>query len=93
MGHLRTVGEEATGYHARLHGSTIPWPLAELWVGGELLDGPSELELTTMVLVLDEPPADVPWLGLNRAGEWIATELRLPKLPVRWFYRPAAYPA
>jgi hypothetical protein len=93
VGHLRTVGEEAADYHLRLDGSPIPWPLAALWVGGELLDGPSELEETTIVLMLDEPTAEVSWLALNPAGEWIASRLRLPKLPIRWFYRPAAYPA
>jgi hypothetical protein len=93
VGHLQTIGEEATSYHERLDGSPIPWPLAQLWVGGDLLDGPPELELTTIVLMLDEPAAEVPWLALNRGGEWVAGELRLPKLPVRWFYRPAAYPA
>jgi hypothetical protein len=93
VGHLRTIGEEASDYHRRLDGSDISWPLTGLWVGGELLDGPPELELATIVLVLDEPAAEVPWLALNRAGEWIADQLRLPKLPLRWFSRPLAYPA
>jgi hypothetical protein len=90
---LETIGEQAADYHRRLDGSTIPWPLEELWVGGDLLDGPPELEVATVVLVLDEPPADVTWLALNPAGQWIADELRLPKLPVNWFYRPVGYPA
>jgi hypothetical protein len=90
---LQSLAEEANERWLRLGETDIGWPLDELWVGGELLDGPDELDSTAVILVLDEPADELPWLALHASGEWIGDQLRLTKLPIIWTYRPAVYPA
>jgi hypothetical protein len=92
VGHLESVGQQANEY-LRLKDSDIGWPLDELWVGSELLDGPAEIEATPLVLVLDVPPENLPWLALHPAGDWICEQLRLTKRPISWRYRSTVYPA
>jgi len=89
---LVTVSEAATD-DLRLRDTDIGYPLEELWVGGDVLEGPQELDATCVVLVLDQPVAEVTWLALNPAGQWIAERLRMTRLPMRWYCRPAGYPA
>ena len=90
---LRTLADEANDQWQRLGESDIGWPLDELWVAGELLSGPEELDSIAMILMLDEPADELPWLALHPSGEWVGEQLRLTKLPVVWSYRPAVYPA
>jgi len=35
---------------------------------------------------------ELPWLALHPAGEWVGDQLRLGKRPMRWCYRPLAWP-
>jgi hypothetical protein len=77
----------------RFRHSDIGWPLEELWVAGDLLTLTDTLEGGSVVLVLDEPADELPWLALNPAGEWIGDRLRLGKRPIGWCYRPLAWPA
>ncbi len=93
VGRLRSLAGEANSIWLRLADTDIGWPLDELWVAGELLDGAAELETMAVILMLDEPADDVPWLALHPSGEWVGEQLRLTKLPIRWSYRPAVYPA
>ena len=90
--HLVTVGEAATD-DLRLRDTSIGYPLEELWVGGDVLEGLQELDVTCVVLVLDQPVPEVSWLALNPAGQWIAERLRMTRLRTRWYCRPAGYPA
>jgi hypothetical protein len=66
-------------------------PLAELWVGGAILERADRLETYDVALVLDAPAEEVTWLALHPAGEWIADQLRLTKLAVAWFLRSTAH--
>jgi hypothetical protein len=66
-------------------------PLAELWVGGAILERADRLETYDVALVLDAPAEEVTWLALHAAGEWIADRLRLTKLGVAWFLRSTAH--
>jgi hypothetical protein len=54
---------------ARLRDIAVGWPLRELWVAGDLLTEVATLEHGSVVLVLDVPPAELPWLALHPAGE------------------------
>src|ERR1700730_8633744 len=90
---LQTLAEEANDYWRRLGQTDIGWPLDELWVADRLLEGPDELESTAVILILDEPADELPWLALHASGEWVGDQLRLTKLPITWVYRPAVYPA
>jgi hypothetical protein len=92
VGHLESVGRQANDYR-RSRESDIGWPLDELWVGTELLDSPTELEATPLILVLDAPPEELTWLALHPAGEWTCEQLRLTTRPIAWRYRPSVYPA
>jgi hypothetical protein len=76
----------------RLRGTDIGWPLEELWVTGDLLTDAASLDAGSVVLVLDVPADEVPWLALHPAGEWVGDRLRLGKRPMQWSYRPAAWP-
>jgi hypothetical protein len=90
---LQSVAEEANDQWLRFGDTEIGWPVDELWVAGELLDGPEQLDVVAMILMLDEPVDELPWLALHASGEWVGERLRLTKLPIAWAYRPAVYPA
>jgi len=70
----------------------IGWPLAEVWVTGALLDAVDELEHGSVVLMIDLPPDELPWLAVHPTAEWVGDRLRLGKRPLSWSYRPAAWP-
>ena len=73
-------------------GSGVGWLLEELWVTGELLEQSSELEAGSVVLVLDVPPDELPWLAVHPAAEGVGAQLRLGKRPFFWSYRPLLWP-
>lgn len=91
IGHLVEMGEVATE-RLRLRDTDIGWPLEELWVTGDLLSLADTLESGSVVLVLDLPAEELPWLALHPVGEWVGDQLRLGKRPLRWCYRPLAWP-
>lgn len=69
------------------------WPEVTMLAGyvyGALL-GDAELERVELALVVNEPPATVPWLANPPRLEALAELLRL-KLPVSWQWRPGAWP-
>lgn len=76
----------------RLITTEIGWPLAELWVTGALLDPVDEIEHGSVVLMIDLPPDELPWLAVHPTAEWIGDRLRLGKRPLWWSYRPTAWP-
>ena len=76
----------------RLRDTDLGWPLEELWVTGGLLEHRSEVEAGSVVLVLDLPPEELPWLATHPAAGWVGAELRLGKRPFLWSYRPALWP-
>jgi hypothetical protein len=89
--HLVEMADVSTE-NLRLRDSGIGWPLRELWVAGELLEGPENLEWGSVVLVLDLPPDELTWLTKHPAAEWVGSQLRLGKRPFDWTYRPSAWP-
>jgi hypothetical protein len=70
----------------------IGWPLAELWVAGALLDPVDEFEHGSVVLMIDLPPDELPWLAVHPTAEWVGDRLRLGKRPLWWSYRPTVWP-
>ncbi len=65
--HLVQMATEATN-GLRLRNTDIGWTLEELWVTGDLLDA-SDLEVGSVILLLDVPPAELPWLVLHPAAD------------------------
>ncbi len=64
------MGTEATDL-LRLRDTDIGWPLEALWATGDLLDTDGDLETGSVILELDVPPAELPWLAVHPAGEWV----------------------
>jgi hypothetical protein len=89
-GHLVEMAEIASQWF-ELDGRDR-WPLNEMWVSGDLLTLAETLELGAVVLVLDLPANELPWLAMHPTGESIGHQLRLGKRPIRWCYRPHAWP-
>lgn len=85
------MAEVATA-RLRLRDTDIGWPLEEMWVTGDLLGLTDTLEAGALVLVLDLPTDELPWLALHPAGEWVGEQLRLGKRPLLWCYRPLTWP-
>ena len=83
---------EVASDRLRFRDTEIGWPLEELWVTGELLGPTDTLDAGAVVLVLDVPADELPWLAVHPAGEWIGDLLRLGKRPISWWYRPVAWP-
>jgi hypothetical protein len=73
----------------RLGRTPIGWPLTEMWVAGALLGSSDEIDHGTIVLMIDLPPDELPWLAAHPTAEWVGEQLR----PMLWSYRPAAWPA
>lgn len=90
VGHLVEMAEVASE-RLRLRDTDIGWPLEELWVTGDLLGVSETLGAGSVVLVLDVPADELPWLALHPAGEWVGDQLRLGKRPIGWCYRPLAW--
>ncbi|GLZ46313.1 hypothetical protein Acsp06_24980 [Actinomycetospora sp. NBRC 106375] len=90
--HLAEMAETATECR-QSRGAPMAWPLSSMWVTGELLETSPTVEGGTVVLLLDLPPDELPWLAVHPTGEWVSDALRLGKRPVLWCYRPAAWPA
>jgi hypothetical protein len=90
VGHLVEMAEVASQWLEL--GDRDRWPLSEMWVTGELLTLAETLEAGAVVLVLDLPAEELPWLGMHPTGESIGHQLRLGKRPILWCYRPRAWP-
>ena len=91
IGHLVETGEVSSG-QLRFRGTDIGWPVEELWVTGDLLGLGDTVDGGSVVVVLDVPPDEAPWLAINHAGEWAGDQLRLRKRPLLWCYRPIGWP-
>jgi hypothetical protein len=89
--HLVELADAASD-RLRLRTTEIGWPLDELWVTGALLDPVDELEHGSVVLMIDLPPDELPWLAMHPTAEWIGDQLRIGKRPLWWCYRPAVWP-
>jgi hypothetical protein len=90
--HLVEMGEAASE-QSRWRGTDIGWPLDEIWASGEFLDEAVELDVGSVVLMLDVSADELPWLSLHPAGESVGERLRLGKRPLLWSYRPSDWPA
>lgn len=91
IGHLVEMAEVASQWQEL--GDRGHWPLQEMWVAGELLSSAETLEAGRVVLVLDLPAEELPWLAKHSTAEAIGYQLRLGKRPFLWYYRPRVWPA
>ncbi len=84
---------EVANDRLRLRPTEIGWPLDEMWATGALLEPADEIDHGTVVLMIDLPPDELPWLAVHPTAEWIGEQLRLGKRPISWIYRPMTWPA
>ena len=61
-------------------------------VFGDLLNGPESLDVVSMAFVVDLPVSEVPWCARPVRVEALAESLRLNKVPVARWWRPADWP-
>jgi hypothetical protein len=66
-------------------------PVVGLWVFGDLLGEPRDLDWVHVAIVVDLPADDVPWLDTPRGAQHWAQAMRLRE-PFSPFYRSAARP-
>jgi hypothetical protein len=92
VGQVERMVDAASDIH-RLNAHGIDIPLVEVWVGGAILDPVDRMDSYDVALVLDVSTDEVTWRAHDPAGDWIADRMRLTKLPVAWFARPAGRPA
>ena len=62
------------------------------YVFGRLLESDAQVERIELALVVAESFEIVPWMARPARLEALAETLRLPKLPVSWWWRPADWP-
>lgn len=86
---MADVATESLGFRETSFG----WPLEELWVAGDLLEFPQELDFGAVVLRFNLPVDELPWLREQQDADWAAERLRLGKRPFLYFYRPLDWPA
>ncbi|HEY0951724.1 DUF7711 family protein [Nocardioides sp.] len=89
--HVTELTQEADRL-ARLPGDLAP-PLSELWIGGDLLDGAEHVEWALIVVRLDVPADELPYLAPHPAAAACESLLRLDKRPIDARWRPRQVPA
>lgn len=86
---------ELTGMAERLNGLGPDFDirLSELWIGGDILNGAEQTEEVTIVVRLDIPDDEIPYLALHPEVESYEHSLRLNKWPVDARWRSRGVPA
>ena len=88
--HLVGLAEESSRLAAL---PNFDWPVDEMWVAGEVMDGLSTFDGVTVILLLDVPAEKLTWLALHPIEAGVVESLRLSKLPVWHRMRPVGGPA
>ena len=86
--HLGELAEKCAG----LPTSFFRFQVVELWVFGDLLDVPRDLEMIEVALVTDLPVDEVPWLSEPVGSEHWANSTRLSRNPFTPYWRSAGAP-
>ena len=91
MHHVEVAGSECARM-ATLPAVTVPVVVSQLWVFGDILGEPRDLDRVCVALVVDLPPAQVAWLARPAAAEHWLRMTRLVKNPLLVRWRPASLP-
>src|SRR5271166_1799642 len=67
-------------------------PLTGAYAFGEVLDGPDQLDVVSLALVLDHPAEELTWCAKPESCWGLAHLLELHRAPVEWYWRPDAWP-
>lgn len=88
--HLETLAQSCTDLGSRPAFSSLR--VEQLWVAGEVLDEPRDVETVTVALVVDLPVDAVPWLSEPPGAQHWANAARLGKNPVVALWRSSGAP-
>jgi hypothetical protein len=88
--HLETLAATCDDLGSRPAFSALQ--VQQLWVAGEVLEEPHDLEMVTVALVVDLPVQDVPWRSEPPGAQHWANAARLAKIPVQALWRSAGAP-
>ena len=83
---------ELAGKCGDLPASFFRFQVVELWVFGDLLDVPRDLDVIEVALVTDLPVDEVPWLSEPVGAEHWANSTRLSRNPFTACWRSASAP-
>jgi hypothetical protein len=89
--HVEVAGAECARM-AALPVATVPVVVSQLWVFGDILGEPRDLDRVSVALVIDLPPEQVAWLARPAAAEHWLRMTRLVKNPLLVRWRPASLP-
>ncbi|MCK2240616.1 MULTISPECIES: hypothetical protein [unclassified Crossiella] len=89
--HLETLAQTCAGLIENPN-PISPLRVRALWAAGEILDPAAEPELITVALVVDLPPAEVPWRGEPTGAQHWANLTRLSRNPFLPLWRSAHAP-
>jgi hypothetical protein len=67
-------------------------PLTGVYAFGEILDGPEQLDVVQVALVLNHPAEELIWCARPTSCSGLPHLLELEKAPVEWYWRPAVWP-
>lgn len=86
--HLTELAEKC----GEMQGPFFRFEVVELWVFGDLLGVPKDLDRIEVALVTDLPVDEVPWLTEPQGAEHWANASRLSRNPIKPFWRSADAP-
>lgn len=66
--------------------------ITDAYVFGDILSGPESLDVVSVAFAVDLPVSEVPWGARPARVEALAAYLRLDKVPVTRWWRPAGWP-
>jgi hypothetical protein len=67
-------------------------PLVGVYAFGDVLDGPEQVDVVQVALVLNHPAEELTWCARPTSCSGLPHLLELEKAPVDWYWRPAAWP-
>lgn len=86
MHHVETAAQECARL-AELPSTFALLQVTHLWAFGDVLGPPRELDSVSVALGVDLPPEAVAWWTEPSGSEHWVNMTRLPKNPVRWWWR------
>jgi hypothetical protein len=89
--HVESLAQACADMAAR-ESSIFPLRVTQLWVVGDVLGPPRDLETVTAVLCVDLPVEDVPWWSEPPGAQHWSNATRLAKNPILPWWRSAHAP-
>jgi hypothetical protein len=89
--HVESLAQSCASMNSR-PASIFPLRVTQLWVAGEILGEPCDLESVSVALAVDLPVEEVPWLGEPVGARHWGNATRLAQNPLQVWWRSAHAP-